>query len=225
MKFFIDTANIDEIAEAKSWGCLAGVTTNPTLYAKTGGSVADFEPHMLKIAELCEGLPVSAESTATSRDGMVAEGLRLAALAPNIVVKLPMCEEGLAACRALTDQGVRVNMTLIFTAPQALLAANAGARYISPFVGRFDDISEDGVTQLADVITCLGNYDWSDRNPDGRVEVIAASIRTPNHVTQAALLGADIVTVPYATLKKCVRHPLTDRGIASFEADWSRISA
>lgn len=225
MKFFIDTANIDEIAEAKSWGCLAGVTTNPTLYAKTGGSVEDFEPHMLKIAELCEGLPVSAESTATSRDGMVAEGLRLAALAPNIVVKLPMCEEGLAACRALTDQGVRVNMTLIFTAPQALLAANAGARYISPFVGRFDDISEDGVTQLADVITCLGNYDWSDRNPDGRVEVIAASIRTPNHVTQAALLGADIVTVPYATLKKCVRHPLTDRGIASFEADWSRISA
>lgn len=225
MKFFIDTANIDEIAEAKSWGCLAGVTTNPTLYAKTGGSVADFEPHMLKIAELCEGLPVSAESTATSRDGMVAEGLRLAALAPNIVVKLPMCEEGLAACRALTDQGVRVNMTLIFTAPQALLAANAGARYISPFVGRFDDISEDGVTQLADVITCLGNYDWSDRNPDGRVEVIAASIRTPNHVTQAALLGADIVTVPYATLKKCIRHPLTDRGIASFEADWSRISA
>lgn len=225
MKFFIDTANIDEIAEAKSWGCLAGVTTNPTLYAKTGGSVADFEPHMLKIAELCEGLPVSAESTATSRDGMVAEGLRLAALAPNIVVKLPMCEEGLAACRALTDQGVRVNMTLIFTAPQALLAANAGARYISPFVGRFDDISEDGVMQLADVITCLGNYDWSDRNPDGRVEVIAASIRTPNHVTQAALLGADIVTVPYATLKKCVRHPLTDRGIASFEADWSRISA
>lgn len=225
MKFFIDTANIDEIAEAKSWGCLAGVTTNPTLYAKTGGSVANFEPHMLKIAELCEGLPVSAESTATSRDGMVAEGLRLAALAPNIVVKLPMCEEGLAACRALTDQGVRVNMTLIFTAPQALLAANAGARYISPFVGRFDDISEDGVTQLADVITCLGNYDWSDRNPDGRVEVIAASIRTPNHVTQAALLGADIVTVPYATLKKCIRHPLTDRGIASFEADWSRISA
>ena len=141
MKFFIDTANLDEIAEAKSWGCLAGVTTNPSLYAKTGGKLADFEPHMLKIAELCAGLPVSAESTAPTVEGMVEEGRRLSALAPNIVVKLPVTESGLAACRALANQGVRVNMTLVFSATQALLAANAGARYISPFVGRYDDIA------------------------------------------------------------------------------------
>lgn len=223
MKFFIDTANLDEIAEAKSWGCLAGVTTNPSLYAKTGGKLADFESHMLKIAELCEGLPVSAESTATTADGMVEEGLRLAALAPNIVIKLPVCEASLEACRKLADQGVRVNMTLVFSAPQALLAANAGARYISPFIGRFDDISEDGVAQLADVVTCIGNYDWSGKNVDDKVEIIAASVRTPNHVTQAALLGADIATVPLGALKKCLRHPLTDRGIASFEADWKKV--
>ena len=148
MKFFIDTANLDEIAEAKSWGCLAGVTTNPSLYAKTGGKLADFEPHMLKIAELCEGLPVSAESTATTAEGMIEEGKRLAALAPNIVVKLPVCEAGLAA-----------------------------------------------------------------------------SVRTPNHVTQAALLGADIATVPMAALKKCLHHPLTDQGLASFEADWQKVVA
>ncbi len=213
MKFFIDTANLDEIAEAKSWGCLAGVTTNPSLYAKTGGKLADF----------CEGLPVSAESTATTADGMVEEGLRLAALAPNIVIKLPVCEAGLEACRKLADKGVRVNMTLVFSAPQALLAANAGARYISPFIGRFDDISEDGVAQLADVVTCIGNYDWSGKNVDDKVEIIAASVRTPNHVTQAALMGADIATVPLGALKKCLRHPLTDRGIASFEADWKKV--
>ncbi len=223
MKFFIDTANLEEIAEAKSWGCLAGVTTNPTLYAKTGGKLADFEPHMLKIAELCEGLPVSAESTATTTEGMIEEGRRLAALAPNIVVKLPVCEASLAACRTLADEGVRINMTLVFSAPQALLAANAGARYISPFVGRFDDISEDGISQLADVVACIGNYDWSGKNVDGQVEIITASVRTPNHVTQAALLGADIATVPFAALKKCVHHPLTDQGLASFEADWKKV--
>ena len=211
MKFFIDTANLDEIAEAKSWGCLAGVTTNPSLYAKTGGKLADFEPHMLKIAELCEGLPVSAESTATTAEGMIEEGKRLAALAPNIVVKLPVCEAGLAACRALADAGVRVNMTLVFSPTQALMAANAGARYISPFVGRFDDIAEDGISQLDNV--------------DDTVEIITASVRTPNHVTQAALLGADIATVPMAALKKCLHHPLTDQGLASFEADWQKVVA
>ena len=219
MKFFIDTANLDEIAEAKSWGCLAGVTTNPSLYAKTGGKLADFEGHMSKIAELCAGLPVSAEATSEDAEAMVAEGRRLAALAPNIVVKLPICEAGLAATRTLADEGVRVNMTLVFSAPQALLAANAGARYISPFVGRFDDLGEDGVSQLADVIACIGNYDWSGKNVDDTVEIIAASIRTPHHVTQAALLGADIATVPFAALKKCVHHPLTDRGLEGFKAD------
>lgn len=223
MKFFIDTADLAEIAEAKSWGCLAGVTTNPSLYAKTGGKLADFESHMLNIAHLCEGLPVSAESTAATVEGMVEDGLRLSSLAPNIVVKLPVCEAGLAACRALADKGVRVNMTLVFSATQALLAADAGARYVSPFIGRFDDIAEDGIAQLADVVTCLGNYDWSGKNVDDRIEIIAASVRTPNHVTKAALLGADIATVPFTTLKKCLRHPLTDRGIASFEADWKKV--
>lgn len=225
MKFFIDTADLDEIAEAKSWGCLAGVTTNPSLYAKTGGKLEDFEPHILAIAELCEGLPVSAESTATTVEGMVEEARRLSALAPNIVVKLPICEVGLAACRTLADEGVRVNMTLIFSATQALLAANAGARYISPFVGRYDDIALDGLAQLADVITCIKNYDWSDKNPDGQVEIITASVRTPNHVTQAALMGADIATVPMKALKKCLHHPLTDVGLASFEADWEKVKA
>ncbi len=225
MKFFIDTADLDEIAEAKSWGCLSGVTTNPSLYAKIGGKLADFEDHMVKIAELCAGLPVSAEATSEDVEGLVAEGRRLAALAPNIVVKIPVCEAGLAATRQLASEGVRVNMTLVFTAPQALLAANAGARYISPFVGRFDDIAEDGLGQLAEVVACIGNYDWEGRNVDDTVEIIAASIRTPHHVTQAALMGADIATVPFAALKKCVHHPLTDRGLAGFKADWQKVSA
>ena len=225
MKFFIDTANLDEIAEAKSWGCLAGVTTNPSLYAKTGGKLEDFEPHMVKIAKLCEGLPVSAESTAETTEEMIAEGRRLAALAPNIVVKLPICPEALAATHTLAAEGIRVNMTLIFSAPQALLAANAGARYVSPFLGRFDDIGEDGVAQLADVVEVIQNYDWSGKNVDNQVEIISASIRTPYHVTQAARLGADIATVPFAALKKCVQNPLTDKGLASFKADWEKVKA
>ncbi len=211
MKFFIDTADIDEISEALSWGCLAGVTTNPSLYAKIGGKLADFESHMVKIAQLCEGLPVSAESTATTTEGMIEEGRHLASLAPNIVVKLPICAESLAATHQLASEGIRVNMTLIFSAPQALLAANAGARYISPFVGRFDDIGEDGIEQL--------------KNVDHTVEIITASVRTPNHVTQAALLGADIATVPFGALKKCLKHPLTDAGLKSFEADWEKVKA
>lgn len=223
MKFFIDTADLAEIAEAKSWGCLAGVTTNPSLYAKTVGKLADFESHMLKIADLCEGLPVSVETTASTVEGMVEDGLRFSSLAPNIVVKVPICEAGLAACRMLADKGVRVNMTLVFSATQALLAANAGARYVSPFIGRFDDIAEDGIAQLADVVACLGNYDWSGKNVDSRVEIIAASVRTPLHVTKAALLGVDIATVPFKTLSKCLKHPLTDRGIALFEADWKKV--
>ena len=225
MRFFIDTADLDEIREALSWGCLAGVTTNPSLYARTGGALADFEGHMLKICEMCEGLPVSVESQAKTVEDMVADGRRLAALAPNVVVKLPICAEALAATHQLASEGVRVNMTLVFTATQALLAANAGARYISPFVGRFDDIAEDGVSQLADVVACIGNDDWSGRNVDDRVEIIAASIRTPNHVTQAALLGADIATVPFGALKKCLRHPLTDQGMASFDADWAKVAS
>ena len=219
MKFFIDTADIDEIKEAMSWGCLAGVTTNPSLYARTGGKLADFEDHMVKIAEICEGLPVSAESQSKTVEGMIEDGRRLSALAPNIVVKLPICAESLAA------EGVRVNMTLIFSAPQALLAANAGARYVSPFVGRFDDIGEDGISELANVVTAIGNYDWAGKNVDDQVEIITASVRTPNHVTQAALMGADIATVPFGALKKCLKHPLTDQGMASFDADWAKVVA
>ena len=225
MKFFIDTADLDEIREALSWGCLAGVTTNPSLYARTGGKLADFEGHMVKIAELCAGLPVSAESQAKTTEDMIADGRRLSALAPNIVVKLPICAEALAATHQLASEGVRVNMTLVFSATQALLAANAGARYISPFVGRFDDIAEDGISQLADVVACIGNYDWSGKNVDDQVEIITASVRTPNHVTQAALLGADIATVPFAALKKCLKHPLTDQGMAAFDADWAKVVA
>ena len=155
MKFFIDTANLDEIREAEAWGILAGVTTNPSLYAKTGGKLADFENHMAKICEICKDIPVSAESTAETTEEMVAEGRRLAAIAPNIVVKLPICEASLPACHTRATEGIRVNMPLIFAAPQALLAASAGARYISPFVGRFEDCGEDGIEQLETVVTCV----------------------------------------------------------------------
>ncbi len=225
MKFFIDTADLGEIAEAASWGVLSGVTTNPSLYARTGGKLSDFEGHMVKICELCEGLPVSAESQAKDTEGMIADGRRLAALAPNIVVKLPICEASLPATHQLASEGIRVNMTLVFSAPQALLAARAGARYISPFVGRFDDIGDEGLDHLAEVVSALKNYSYGYWDAEGGPEVITASVRTPHHVTQAALLGADIATVPFAALKKCLRHPLTDQGMASFDADWAKVVA
>lgn len=217
MKFFLDTADLSEIEEVASWGSLAGVTTNPSLYARTGGRLEDFEGHLAKICELVDG-PVSGEVTAEDRDGMVQQGRKLAAIAPNMVVKIPVCEEGLAACRTLSDEGIEVNMTLVFTVPQALLAANAGARYISPFVGRFDDIAEDGTAQLEDIVIAIGNYDFG--HP---VEIIAASIRSANHVTQAALMGADIATVPYGAMKKCIYHPLTEQGLEKFKADWEKV--
>lgn len=223
MKFFIDTADLDEIREAASWGVLSGVTTNPSLYAKTGGKLADFEDHMVKICSICEGLPVSAESTAETTEEMIAEGKRLASLAPNIVVKLPICEASLPATHALAAEGIRVNMTLVFSAPQALLAARAGARYISPFVGRFDDIGDDGLAQLETVINAVQNFDYGYWDEEGGPEIITASVRTPNHVTQAALMGADIATVPFAALKKCVHHPLTDQGLVKFAADWKKV--
>lgn len=217
MKFFLDTADLDEIREAASWGVVAGVTTNPSLYAKIGGKLADFEDHIARICEIVDG-PVSAETTAMTRDQIVADGLRLSKIAPNVVVKIPVMAEGLAATRALAEQGVAVNMTLVFSAPQAIMAARAGARYISPFVGRFDDIAEDGLTQLSDIVTCVKNYDF-----DHEVEIIAASVRSPHHVTQAALMGADIATVPFGVLKKCIEHPLTDRGLERFLADWKKV--
>lgn len=217
MKFFLDTADLSEIEEVASWGALAGVTTNPSLYARTGSKLEDFEGHLKKICDLVDG-PVSGEVTAEDRDGMVEQGRKLAALADNMVVKIPVCVEGLAATRTLSSEGIDVNMTLVFSVPQALLAARAGARYISPFIGRFDDIAEDGLGQLEDIVTAVKNYDFGHE-----VEIIAASVRSANHVTQAALMGADIATVPYAAMKKCIKHPLTDQGLAKFKADWEKV--
>ena len=217
MKFFLDTADLDEIREAASWGVVAGVTTNPSLYAKIGGKLADFENHIAHICEIVDG-PVSAETTAMTRDQIVADGRRLAAIAPNVVVKIPVMAEGLAATKQLASEGIAVNMTLVFSAPQAIMAARAGARYISPFVGRFDDIAEDGLNQLNDIVSCVNNYDFGHE-----VEIIAASVRSPHHVTQAALMGADIATVPFGALKKCIEHPLTDRGLERFLADWKKV--
>lgn len=217
VKFFLDTADLAEIEEVASWGALAGVTTNPSLYARTGGKLEDFEGHLVKICKLVDG-PVSGEVTAEDRDGMIEQGRALAALADNMVVKIPVGVEGLAATKALFEEGIDVNMTLVFTVPQALLAARAGARYISPFVGRFDDIAEDGLDQLDDIVTAIQNYDFG--HP---VEIIAASIRSANHVTQAALMGADIATVPYGAMKKCMYHPLTEQGLEKFKADWEKV--
>ncbi|GHT79841.1 putative transaldolase [Actinomycetota bacterium] len=223
MKFFLDTANLDEISEVATWGALDGVTTNPTLYAREGGKLSDFNNHIKRICELVDG-PVSAEATATTRNEIVAQGRELAKLAANVAVKIPVTVEGLAATRTLANDGIPVNMTLCFSVPQAILAARAGARYVSPFVGRFDDISEDGLEQLDNIVTSLSNYDFSDCGPDGQqIEVIAASIRSANHVTQAALIGADIATVPFKVLKQCIVHPLTTNGLAAFEKDWEKV--
>ncbi|HJI80743.1 MAG TPA: fructose-6-phosphate aldolase [Eggerthellaceae bacterium] len=223
MKFFLDTADLDEIKEAASWGALAGVTTNPTLYSRIGGKLADFHDHIARICEIVDG-PVSAESVAMTRDEIIKDGRELAAIAPNVVVKVPTMIEGLAATKVLASEGIPVNMTLCFTVPQAIMAARAGARYVSPFIGRFDDISEDGLEQVANIVTALGNYDFSENTVNGeQIEVIAASIRSANHVAQAALMGADIATVPFNVLKKCVEHPLTDRGLDAFLKDWEKV--
>jgi transaldolase len=217
VKFFLDTADLAEIEEAASWGVLAGVTTNPTLYARIGGKLSGFHDHLKRICEICDG-PVSGETVGLTRDEIVREGVELAAIAPNLIVKVPVMPEGLAATKCLYDKGIKVNMTLCFTVPQAIMSARAGAYYVSPFVGRFDDISEDGIEHLANMVAALNNYDFGHS-----VEVIAASVRSANHVTQAALIGADIATVPFAVLKNIVKHPLTDRGLESFLADWEKV--
>lgn len=223
MKFFLDTADLDEIKEAASWGALAGVTTNPTLYSRIGGKLADFHDHIARICEIVDG-PVSDESVAMTRDEIIKDGRELAAIAPNVVVKVPTMIEGLAATKVLASEGIPVNMTLCFTVPQAIMAARAGARYVSPFIGRFDDISEDGLDQVANIVSALGNYDFTENTVNGeQIEVIAASIRSANHVAQAALMGADIATVPFNVLKKCVEHPLTDRGLDAFLKDWEKV--
>jgi len=223
VKFFLDTADLDEIKEAASWGALAGVTTNPTLYSRIGGKLADFHNHIARICEIVDG-PVSAESVAMTRDEIIKDGRELAAIAPNVVVKVPTMIEGLAATKVLASEGIPVNMTLCFTVPQAIMAARAGARYVSPFIGRFDDISEDGLDQVANIVTALNNFDFTENTVNGeQIEVIAASIRSANHVAQAALMGADIATVPFNVLKKCVEHPLTDRGLDAFLKDWEKV--
>lgn len=225
MKFFLDTADLNEIEEAASWGALAGVTTNPSLYARIGGKLSDFHDHMKRICEIVgPDCPVSAESVAMTRDEIVRDGLELAEIAPNIVVKIPTMVEGLAATHELAVRGVRVNMTLCFSVPQAILAARAGARYISPFIGRFDDISEDGLEQVGNIVAAINNYDFTPNTVNGeQVEIIAASIRSANHVTQCALMGADIATVPFKVLKQMVQHPLTDRGLDAFLKDWEKV--
>lgn len=212
MKIFLDSASIAEVKEAASWGILSGVTTNPTLAAKEG---RDFKSAIGEICALVDG-PVSAEALSLTRTEIVDEAKDLNAIAENIAVKIPVGPEGLAATKILSNQGISVNMTLVFSVNQALLAAAAGAAYVSPFIGRLDDIGTDGLERLADMVEAFGNYDIS-------TEVIAASIRHPMHVTKAALIGSHIATVPFAVLRKMVQHPLTDQGVASFLADWEAL--
>src|SRR5918911_5127844 len=211
MKIFLDTADIDEIRVAARWGVLDGVTTNPTLYAKVGGS---YEEILKEICSITNG-PVSAEVVAEDVDGMLKEGRAFAKLAPNIVVKVPMSEEGLEAMSRFADEGIKTNCTLIFTANQGLLAAKAGASLISPFVGRLDDINQDGMIVIRELAEIFAIHDIES-------EILSASIRNPLHVTQSALAGAHIATLPFKVLQQMVRHPLTDKGITTFRADWEK---
>jgi transaldolase len=210
MKFFVDTADVAEIAELAATGLLDGVTTNPSLVAKSG---RNFFEVIQEICALVEG-PVSAEVTATSYDRMLAEGHRLAELAPNVCVKLPLIWDGLKACKTLSSEGIKVNVTLCFAPAQALMAAKAGATFVSPFVGRLDDIGHDGMELIADIVTIFRNYDHL------QTEVLVASARHPGHVVEAARLGADVVTMPPKVLHQLIQHPLTDKGLAGFLKDW-----
>lgn len=211
MKFFIDTAVVDEIKEANDMGIICGVTTNPSLIAKSG---RDFSEVIHEIAAIVGG-PISGEVKATTTDaaGMIEEGRAIAAIHPNMVVKIPMTEEGLKACKTLSAEGIKVNMTLIFSANQALLAARAGAAYVSPFIGRIDDISMSGMDLIRSIVEIFSYTDL-------QTEIIAASVRNPVHVTESALAGADIATVPYKVLKQMIHHPLTDAGIEKFQKDY-----
>lgn len=211
MKVFIDTANLDMIKEINSWGILDGVTTNPSLIAKEG---VDVRTRVREIAEVVDG-PISAEAMSMTCDEMVKEGRELASIHPNINVKLPMCIETLKATKILSSEGIRVNVTLIFSPLQALLAAKAGAAFVSPFIGRLDDIGEHGIDLVSQIRMIFDNYGIE-------TEIIAASIRGPAHVLDAALCGADIATIPYDTLKLMVKHPKTDEGIQKFIADYEK---
>ena len=212
MKFFIDTANVDEIREAGAMGIICGVTTNPSLIAKEG---RNFNEVIKEITEIVDG-PISGEVKATTAkaEDMVAEGREIAAIHPNMVVKIPMTAEGLKAVKILSAEGIKTNVTLVFTANQALLAARAGASYVSPFLGRLDDISTDGTELIRDIVQIFDNY------PEITTEIICASTRHPLHITDCAKAGADIATVPYKVLMQMVRHPLTDEGIDKFRKDY-----
>ncbi len=212
MKFFIDTANIDEIRMANDLGMVDGVTTNPSLVAKEG---REFKGLITDICKLVEG-PVSAEVVSLDAEGMVKEARDLAGLAENIVVKIPLVEEGLKAVKILTDEGIKTNVTLCFSSIQALMAAKAGASYISPFVGRLDDISHPGMDIVEEIITIYDNYGFD-------TEVIVASIRNPIHVLESALMGADIATIPFKVIQQLIKHPLTDIGLEKFLADWKKL--
>lgn len=210
MKFFIDTANLDEIREANDMGVLDGVTTNPSLVKKEGD--IDFHEHVHTICEMVDG-DVSAEVTATDFAGMMEEGRDLAQVHDNVVVKIPLIKDGIKALRALTDEGIRTNCTLCFSPSQALVAAKAGASYISPFIGRVDDISSNGMQLIEEIVQIYDNYGFA-------TDVLAASIRHPTHVKESALAGADVATMPFETIMKLLNHPLTDSGLQRFLDDW-----
>lgn len=212
MRLFLDSANIDEIRIAYELGVISGVTTNPSLIAREG---RNFQQVVLEITEIVDG-PISAEVLSLDSEGMVAEAEVLAQIHPNIVIKVPMTGEGLKAVKILTAKGIKTNVTLIFSANQALLAALAGATYVSPFVGRLDDVGQEGLDLVAEITQIYAQHGF-------RTEVIAASIRHPIHVTEAALLGADIATIPFKILQQLLKHPLTDRGIEAFLADWEQV--
>lgn len=214
MRFFIDTANVDDIRKANEMGVICGVTTNPSLIAKEG---RDFNEVIKEITTIVDG-PISGEVKATTTDaeGMIAEGREIAKIHPNMVVKIPMTIEGLKAVKALTAEGIKTNVTLIFTAAQALLAAKAGATYVSPFLGRLDDISTTGIDLIQDIVTIFDNYGME-------TEIICASVRNPIHVTDCALAGAHIATVPYSVIEQMTKHPLTTQGIEKFQADYKAV--
>jgi len=213
MKFFIDTANVEEIREAASLGILDGVTTNPSLVAKEG---RDFQEVLREIVSIVNG-PISAEVTAEDRDGMLKQGRELAKISPNITIKVPLTKEGLQTCKSLRSEGIDVNVTLCFSPSQALLAAKADATFISPFVGRLDDISHDGMELIRQIRVIYDNYGFE-------TQILAASLRHPLHVVECALAGADVATMPYNVVIQLLKHPLTDIGMAKFMADWEKAS-
>ena len=216
MEFFLDTADVDEIREIASWGILDGVTTNPSLIKKSG---RDFKQVVAEIASICEG-PISAEVTAMDTDGMVQQALELKNELPeNVIIKIPCIPEGLAATKILTERGIKTNVTLIFSAAQALMAAKAGATYVSPFIGRIDDTGHDGMTLIAEIMETWNNY------PDITTKVLAASIRHPTHVLQCIQLGAHTATMPTKIFRQLIKHPLTDKGIDGFMKDWAEVEA